>query len=221
VPASSSSPSSSAASSALSSSSTAVVPDARRIVVLNAHPAAASFSAGLADAYEHGAVAAGHVVRRHNLHEMAFDDDFGQASFKGARPLEPSLLAFMESLHWSQQIVLVTPMWWGGLPARAKGLFDRAFLPGTAFDPRQKTMGLPKPLLAGRGARLILTSDTPWWAFSLLYRSAVRHQVANQIFGYVGVKPTRFTHLSPVEHSTPEIRAGWLRDVGALGRRGI
>lgn len=189
--------------------------------MVNAHPAVTSFSGALADAYEQGAVAAGHVVRRHNLHEMAFDDDFGQAGFRGAKPLEPSLLAFMESLHWSQQIVLVTPMWWGGLPARAKGLFDRAFLPGTAFDPRHKTMGLPKPLLAGRGARLILTSDTPWWAFSLLYRSAVRHQVTNQIFGYVGVKPTRFTHLSPVEHSTPEIRAGWLRDIGALGGKGI
>lgn len=204
-----------------SPSSAALASSRRRIVLLNGHPAPTSLSGALADAYETAAIAAGHVVHRHDLHAMQFNDDFGQSSFRGAKKLEPDLDAFMRDLHDAAHVVLVTPMWWGGLPARTKGLFDRAFLPGTAFDPRQKKLGLPTPLLAGRSARLILTSDTPGWAFSLLYRSAVKHQVKNQIFGYVGIAPTTFTHFSPVEHSTPAIRQGWLDEVAGFGRRGI
>lgn len=102
--------------------------------------------------------------------------------------------------------------------AKTKGLFDRTLLPGYAFDPRQKSKGLPKTLLAGRPARFILTSDTPGWAFSLLYRGALKHHVQRQALSHVGIRPTRFTHFSPVEHSTDAIRAGWLETMRALGR---
>ena len=189
----------------------------RRILIADLHPARLSLSAALAQAYRDGAEAAGHQVRTARLSEMSFDPDFGQASFRNAPALEADLETFREGLVWAEHVVLVTPMWWGGLPAKAKGLFDRTLLPGYAFDPRQKRMGLPKPLLSGRTARMILTSDTPGWAFGLLYRTAVKHQVQRQILSYVGIKPTRFTHFSPVEHSTDTIRARWLAQTETLG----
>lgn len=191
----------------------------RRILIADLHPARLSFSAALAQAYRDGAEAAGHQVRTARLSEMSFDPDFGQASFRNAPALEPDLESFRESLLWAEHVVLVSPMWWGGLPAKAKGLFDRTLLPGFAFDPRQRRMGLPKPLLAGRTGRLILTSDTPGWALWLMYARALKHQVQRQILSYVGLKPRGFTHFSPVEYSTPDLRARWLRETTALGAR--
>lgn len=191
----------------------------RRILVADLHPARLSFSASLAQAYRTGAESAGHQVRTTKLSEMSFNPDFGQSSFRAAPPLEPDLQTFRDSLTWAEHVVLILPMWWGGLPAKTKGLFDRTLLPGYAFDPRQKRMGLPKQLLAGRSARLILTSDTPGWLFPLLYRSALKHQIQRQILGYVGIKPTGFNHFSPVEHSTDVLRARWLARTEALGRR--
>jgi NAD(P)H dehydrogenase (quinone) len=190
----------------------------RRILIADLHPARLSFSAALAQAYRTGAEAAGHEVRSLALSDMAFDPDLGQSSFRKAPPLEPDLATFRDALDWAGHVVLVLPMWWGGLPAKAKGLFDRSFLPGTAFDPRQRRMGLPKPLLAGRTARLILTSDTPGWAFRLMYHRALVHQLRRQILGYVGIKPMALSHFSPVEHSTDGIRAGWLSRTETLGR---
>jgi NAD(P)H dehydrogenase (quinone) len=186
----------------------------RRILVADLHPARLSLSAALAQAYAEGA---GHEARRLALSEMAFNPDLGQSGFRNAPKLEPDLEHFREALTWAEHLVLVTPMWWGGLPAKTKGLFDRTFLPGYAFDPRQRRMGLPKPLLKGRTARTILTSDTPGWAFWLLYRHALRHQVQKQILSYVGLKPTGLTHFAPVEHSTDAIRKSWLKTVQSLG----
>lgn len=191
----------------------------RRILITDLHPARLSLSAALAQAYRLGAEAAGHQVRIARLSEMSFDPDFGQAGFRNAPALEPDLETFRENLLWAEHVVLVTPMWWGGLPAKAKGLFDRTLLPGFAFDPRQRRMGLPTPLLSGRTARLILTSDTPGWAFWLIYARALKHQVQRQILAYVGLQPRGFTHYSPVEHSTPDLRDRWLRNTRALGTR--
>ena len=191
----------------------------RRILICNLHPASQSLSAALAQAYREGAAAAGHQTRTAALSDMAFDPDFGQSTFRNAPALEPDLTAFRDDLAWAEHVVLVAPMWWGGLPAKAKGLFDRTLLPGYAFDPRNRRLGLPKPLLAGRTGRLILTSDTPGWAFRLMYARALKHQVQRQILAYIGIKPGGFTHFSPVEHATDQIRARWLAMTGALGRK--
>lgn len=190
-----------------------------RILVADLHPAPQSLSAALARAYLTGAQAAGHETRLATLSGMSFNPDFGQSSFRNAPALEPDLQTFRDDLTWARHVVLVCPMWWGGLPAKAKGLFDRTLLPGYAFDPRTRRMGLPKTLLSGRTSRFILTSDTPGWAFSLMYRSALRHQVQRQILAYIGIKPSGFTHFSPVEHSTDTIRARWLTQTEALGRK--
>jgi NAD(P)H dehydrogenase (quinone) len=191
----------------------------RRILVADLHPGRLSLSAALAQAYRDGAEAAGHELRHLALSEMQFNPDFGQAGFRNAPALEPDLDRFRDDLHWAEHLVFISPMWWGGLPAKAKGLFDRTFLPGYAFDPRQKRMGLPKPLLAGRSARFILTSDSPSLAFWLTYRGALRHQLQRQILAYVGIRPMRFTHFSPVELSTDQIRRGWLGQSRSLGTR--
>jgi NAD(P)H dehydrogenase (quinone) len=190
----------------------------RRILVADLHPARLSLSAALAQAYRAGAETAGHQIRTATLSEMSFDPDFGQSTFRDAPALEPDLETFRENLTWAEHVVLILPMWWGGLPAKTKGLFDRTLLPGYAFDPRQKRFGLPKPLLAGRTGRLILTSDTPGWAFPLLYRNALKNQVQRQILSYVGIKPMGYTHFSPVEYSTDAIRTAWLAQTETLGR---
>jgi len=192
----------------------------KKIMLLNGHPAETSLNAALADAYQSGARAAGHDLRRHDLHALSFNDDFAAFGYGAEDPLEPDLKALMQDLAWSDHLVLTTPLWWGGMPARLKGLFDRAFLPGNSFDPRNKRMGLPRPLLTGRTARVLMTADTPAWAMRAVYGRAIQKQMSRQILGFVGIKPTRFSHFAPVELATDATIAGWVAKVSALGRNG-
>jgi putative NADPH-quinone reductase len=124
----------------------------------------------------------------------------------------------LNNLEWCEHVVLLTPMWWGGLPAKLKGLFDRVLLPGTAFDTHDKTrLGMPRPLLTGRTARLILTSDTPNWFFRLVYRNALVRQLRAQIFGFVGIVPLRVTHFSEASAPKPITVEEWSTKVATLG----
>lgn len=190
----------------------------KKILALNGHPADSSLSFSLLDAYQQGAEKSGHTVRRHNLSDMKFDPDFGFSTFDQPKTLEEDLKRFVEDLQWCDHVVLTTPLWWGGIPSKLKGLFDRTLLPGIAFSTREKLKsGLPKPLLTGKTVNILMTSDTPSWAFSLMYNWAARKQLERQIFKFVGIKPVHFTNFAPATDAKTDKVSKWLGKSEQLG----
>lgn len=192
----------------------------KRILVINGHPAETSLSKSISEAYVKSALSAGHDVRVTHLHSLDFDMDYGFAGYETNKPLEPDLEKFQADVEWAQHVVMTTPMWWGGLPAKLKGLIDRTFLPGWAFDTRTLNMGMPAPLLVGRTARVFVTSDTPSFFFGLLYRKALLRQIKGQIFHFAGLKPTRISHFAPAGKASQNKVGPWLKKVQALGAQG-
>jgi len=189
-----------------------------RILILDGHPAHDSFCGALAGEYAEKARAKGHDVRLRYLSAMEFDPDFGVARFKDARPLEPDLQALWDDIVWCEHFVLAHPLWWGGLPAKLKGVFDRVLLPGKAF---QYVSGkpLPEKLLKGRTSEVLVTSDTPGWYFRWVYGAGIRRQTEKQILGFCGLKPKGYHMFSPIRGSSDGSRAKMLSRAGELGRR--
>ncbi|KIT17189.1 NAD(P)H-dependent oxidoreductase [Jannaschia aquimarina] len=192
----------------------------KRIFILNGHPGGRSLSRAFADAYADRAAAAGHDVRVAHLEDLAFDMDFGGGGYSDWKPLEPALEGVMRNIEWAEHIVIATPMWWGGMPAKLKGLFDRILLPGRGFDTRVTKMGMPTPMLGGRTARVIVTSDTPGWYLRLVHRNAMLRQIGGHVLGFVGIRPTRFTYFAGATDAAPGRVAGWVERVARLGAAG-
>lgn len=193
----------------------------KRIYVLNGHPAESSLSKTFAETYAAAAQAAGHEVRLTHLHDLSFDSDFEYSNFATTKPLEPALETLLQDIEWSEHLVVTAPMWWGGLPAKLKGLIDRAFLPGRAFDTRVPKGKMPKPMLMGRSARVILTSDTPGWIMRLMYRNALFRQLRTQVLGFVGLKPIRITHFSGASAPAPGRIDRWIGKVTRFGASAV
>ena len=190
----------------------------KRIYVLNGHPGETSLSKLFSQSYAEAATQAGHEVRITHLCDLEFDSDFGGGGYRNLKPLELDLKGVLDNLEWCSHVVLLTPMWWGGLPAKLKGLFDRVLLPGTAFNPREKTwMGMPRPLLKGRTGRLIMTTDTPNWFLRLVYKNAVVRQLRGQIFGFTGITPLHVTHFYEASEPLPKQVEEWSKKVANLG----
>lgn len=190
----------------------------KKILILDGHPAESSLSRTFADTYAEAAHAKGHDVKIVHLSELEFDFDFGQGNYHDFKPLEPVLEQVLQDFEWSDHLVLTTPMWWGGLPAKLKGLIDRMFIPGRTFDTRNPNkLGFPAPMLDGRTARVIITSDTPGWFMRLVYRRALIHQMRGQVLGFVGFKPTRFTWFSGASYPKQDSVQKWIARVTRLG----
>lgn len=188
-----------------------------RIFILDGHPGETSISRQICERYAAAARAAGHEVRIEHLHGMEFDPDFEFGSYSQIKPLEPDLERVMEHVEWCEHMVLASPMWWGGLPAKLKGLIDRGFLPGRTFDPKRTKMGFPYPLLEGRSARVFLTSDTPGLIFKTLYSAALIVQLKRQVFGFCGFKPTRVLFFAGASHPKDGAVDKWLAQAETLG----
>ncbi|WP_099609267.1 NAD(P)H-dependent oxidoreductase [Vibrio coralliilyticus] len=130
----------------------------RNVLILNGNPKQQSLCHTISNTYQSGLTPV-HNIRRLDLESMAFDPDLS-GGYDSSKTLEPSLLEFQKMLLWADHITIVSPIWWGGIPAKLKGLMDRSLLPGFAF---KYESGNPNviPLLEGKTSQLILTMDAP------------------------------------------------------------
>ena len=188
---------------------------AKRIFIWVGHPRGTSLSHALADAYQHAAETAGAETRRMNLHEMDFDTDLTEG-YHARKTLEPCLEEWREHTVWADHLVWVYPQWWGGMPAKMKGVIDRCFLPGFAMAYHEKGPWWDR-LLAGRSADVFMTSDAPVIFDALSYRRAAKNQVERTVLNFAGIRPFRTFQFGPVKTAKPGKIEAWKRKAAARG----
>lgn len=192
-----------------------------KIFILLAHPNMGTLTSAFADAYEKGALAGGHEVRRLNIGEMQFDPILHKG-YKAIQELEPDLKSFQENVKWADHLVFLYPNWWGTMPALLKGLIDRAWLPGFAFrfhkEGPMKGM-LWTPLLKGKTARIVISANTLGLLQRILFGDFT-NELRRATLGFAGIN-ARVSNFTPSEKASDETRARWLRELEGMGRRGI
>ena len=143
--------------------------------------------------------------------------------YRVIQKLEPDLLRFQELVKRSDHFVIIHPVWWVGMPAGLKGLFDRAWLPGSEFRYIKTKTGKRTifwhRLMRGKTARIIIASGTPPWMVRLLPGN-VNAQLKWGILWFSGYK-CRTTWLGPSEQISERKKAKWLARIRKLGRKGI
>jgi NAD(P)H dehydrogenase (quinone) len=193
----------------------------KKIFILLGHPDRSGMCGALADAYEQAAREGRHEVQRLNIGEMQFDPILHQG-YRAMQELEPDLKKFQEYVKWADHVVIVHPVWWLGMPALLKGLFDRAWLPGSAFRYIKTKTGKNTifwhRLFRGKTARLIVTSGTSPW-LERLFPGNVNSQLKWGILWFAGFS-TRTIWFGPAEHVADERKARWIATVRELGKRG-
>lgn len=181
-----------------------------KVLILNGHPLQPSFSGAVADHYADIVSAEDMEIRRLDLAEMSIPDLTTRKP--GTSEMTGDVARFWADLQWADHVVVVHPLWWGGMPAKLKALFDIGLQSGHAYR-YEKSNPLPLGLLKGRSARLIVTSDTPNWFMALGYGNAHFQAMRKQIFAFIGFKPVRTTHLSIMRHASADKRARLLEQV--------
>ncbi|MHA6262672.1 NAD(P)H-dependent oxidoreductase [Arenibacterium sp. CAU 1754] len=186
----------------------------KRIFVWVAHPKETSLCKAIADSYQSGAVRAGAEVRRMDLASMRFDME--PEGYDKTVPLEPDLIAWQDNIQWADHLMVIHPYWWAAMPAKAKAVIDRALAPGFGFKYHARGIGWDK-LLTGRTADAFITSDTPPWLDTLIYRRPARRVMRNQVLGFCGIKTRKQIQFGPVKVSSPAKIQSWLTKAEKLG----
>ena len=188
----------------------------KRVLVILGHPSEQSFCAALANEYVESAKRSGHEVRLLRLGALHFDPVLREG-YNQVQPLEPDLLNAQVDITWSEHLVFVYPIWWGGIPALMKGFLDRVLLPGFAFQYR-KGKSFPDKLLTGKTAHLLVTMDTPAWYYRWVYRMPGLHQMRKTTLAFCGINTRTTLTFGPVIDSTAKQRDTWLHQARALAQ---
>ena len=113
------------------------------VLVLVAHPTAASLTRSAAAAAASGLERAGHTVTVLDLYEQQFVPAMSRderIAYHSDTPLISSdTRDHAQLVTEAEMLVFVYPTWWAGLPAILQGWFERVLVPGIAFTLDERT----------------------------------------------------------------------------------
>lgn len=189
----------------------------KKILIFLGNPTADSYSGRLADAYEESAKKAGFYTERVNINDLTFDPILHQG-YKIIQTLEPDLLMVQNKINWADHVVVIYPNWWCSMPAVMKGMFDRMWLPGFAFNFDKQSKKLIQRL-RGKSAHVIIVAGThspfmTWWKFG-----DYTNEIAHGILGFAGFR-VKVTAFGPTEKVSPQVLDSWVHKVERLGAQG-
>ena len=179
-----------------------------RTLIILGHPDKKSLCSALADNYEKGAREKSGEVKRINISDLSFNPNLRQG-YKIIQNLEADLVESQNLIKWANHIVIVFPVWWGGVPAIMKGFIDRILLPGFAFQFREHSNQWDK-LLSGKSARMIVTSDdSSWWLYLTYFHPAV-NMMKKSVLEFCGISPINVMSFDSIKNASEKRIDGML-----------
>jgi len=189
----------------------------RHIAVIQGHPDPRGGHLGhaLADAYAQGAAEAGHEVRRINVATLDFPVLRTKEDYeKGAPP--DAIRECQQSVVWADHLVIVFPLWGGGMPALLKAFFEQLLRPGFAY--RARAGGRMERLLTGKSVRLVVTMGMPAFLYRWYFRAHGLKAMTRGMLGLCGLGPIHETLIGMVEGASASKIDRLIARMRALGR---
>jgi len=193
----------------------------KRIAIIDGHPDPdpARFGHALVAAYAHAAKEAGHEVREIRL--AGLDIPILQSRkqwLDGAIPT--SVKPGQDAIKWAQHIMFLYPLWMGDMPALLKAFIEQAYRPGFALDYGEEgDRKMPKKLLAGRSARLVVTMGMPAIFYRAYFASHSVRSFKRNILALTGIDPVATSLIGNVDGSAKH-RERWIRKMASHGAHG-
>jgi NAD(P)H dehydrogenase (quinone) len=100
-------------------------------LIVVAHPAADSFTMGLARTYAAELEQLGHSQQTLDLYRMGFNPILSAAELVPAsanHPASADVARAQDEIRAAGVLTVIYPLWWMSMPAMMKGYIDRAFL---------------------------------------------------------------------------------------------
>lgn len=189
----------------------------KRILVIDGHPDGAGrhFIHALAAAYGDAAGVAGHECRTIRIGALDFPSVRSNEDFLKGRP-PAAIRKSQQDIAWADHLVILYPLWLGAMPGVLKSFLEQVLRPDFAFA-AARGRGLPRGLLKGKSARIIVTMGMPAFFYRWYFRAHSLKSLERNILAFCGVSPVRASLVGMVEDVKQ--REQWLAKAAELGRR--
>ena len=103
------------------------------------------------------------------------------------RPRTKLIASYKDLITWSENIFIISPVWWFRLTPRAEIFFDEVFTPGFAYQfvNITKLYAYPKPFLKNKKVRTYITHGAPAIPVRTLYLNSVKLRLVMGVYTFV------------------------------------
>ncbi len=103
------------------------------------------------------------------------------------RPRTELIKSFKELVTWSENIYIISPVWWFRLTPRTEIFFDEVFTPGFAYEfvNITKLYAYPRPFLKDKKIRTYVTHGAPSLPVITLYLNSVKLRLVMGVYTFV------------------------------------
>lgn len=191
----------------------------KRITLIQGHPdlRKTHFGHALEEAYQKGALSAGHQVRRIDVAEIEFPVLRTKEDWDEGDPPD-SIREAQEAIAWAEHLVIFYPLWLGTMPAFFNAFLEQVFRPGFAIG-KEGTRW--EKLLKGRSARIVVTMGMPASVYRWYFGAHSLKSLERNVLGFCGISPIKTSLIGQVGNEVDSKRREWLDRMGEFGAEGV
>ena len=192
----------------------------KKILIIQGHPNASNehFCDAIAEKYTESAMQAGFSVSQVNVAELNFPLLESQKDFDRSST-NPDIMELQKKILWADHLVIIYPLWLGGMPALLKGVLEQVLRPGFAFE-IEGVQPIPQKLLKGKSARLFVTMGMPGLFYRWYYRAHTVKSLKRNILQFCGIKPVRYSCFGRLSQNKQKLGQRYLVQVSRLAELG-
>ncbi|MDP4185363.1 MAG: NAD(P)H-dependent oxidoreductase [Bacteroidota bacterium] len=184
-----------------------------KTLVLYAHPARKSFNRQVLRKVEEALEERDYEYEVRDLYALGFNPVLSQTDIDSIKfqKTPDDVRVEQELITWADQIILIFPLWWGGMPAILRGYIDRVFSYGFAY--RFDEVG-SIGLLQGKRAIVLCSTGTSVEEMELTgLASSIRQIMKESILEFCGLEVVAFNFLSAVSSVEEEMREAYFSEI--------
>lgn len=192
-----------------------------KIAIIQGHPDQSNshYCHAIAKAYSEGAITKNHTVTIIDASSLTLPFLRNQEEFE-SDTIDESVLNIQNIITNADHIVIIYPLWLGIMPASLKHFFEQVIRPSFAFK-KEKNKSIPKKLLKGKSARIIVTMGMPSIIYQWLYHAHSLKSFEQLILRFVGFSPIHHTIIGRIDSISDKRRLQWLKRIKRLGENSI
>ena len=130
------------------------------------------------------------------------------ALYNQGKSVDPLVKKYQSILMDTNELIIVSPIWWYELPSIVKGFFDKVMLKG--FSYKEGTTGLKGLLTPINKATVITTATSPKWYLKFFGGNYIKKVLMGRILKDAGIKKTKWHHIGNVKGISKEKRTDFL-----------
>ncbi|MEE8702977.1 NAD(P)H-dependent oxidoreductase [Bifidobacterium crudilactis] len=180
-----------------------------RVTIIYCHPYTKSFNHAVLESVVANMKAGSTAFDLLDLHADGFQPYYDAEELRlyhSGGTHDPLVSRYLDALQHSDGLIVITPIWWNGVPGMLKGFVDKVMKEGEGLTHTVSSTGIHGCLKNLKHAYVLTTSTSPTWYFRLMLGNGIRRIFINKTLKQIGVKRGTWVNLGGISNSSTQKR---------------